>query len=552
MPDSDFRFRFKIQIPDPDSRFTLRSQIQIHIADCRFRFQLQISSSSAQRSAQFCRKQPSRAMSIQTERGAPQPAETRISSDGHEHLGADAERQEWDGRGGALQPAECQSALQPAESPSVAEVPPVAKAPGQAEAPPVAEAPPPRPFLNPVLATIPESVLVNPVPDEGPKTRQDWTAIAGDGRNLRQPRRDASRAPVWPGLATEAAVAASAATGSSGSISSDRQQWQQWTGSSGSSSSDAPQLAVNADGGSWPLPPTRPPPGAQTTTAHSPPLPCVLTLPQMQAMKPVKGIGGKVGNLKQRALRDSCLQSGIWEVDLTETWPEWRQVLRALPMGQLQLMIGLGVAQFKFRLLQGSRDPNYVRLDSGERHVFEILRVDTSAVQFHYHKNGSLDDLVTLAPTVLPENANSGASQPTVPFVAMAVDPSPSQPVIGRREAVMALDVLMKTCWQTRAGAVDITDAVGFDWNRFFTNTMEALEIQELDIEKVFALRTTESGMPKLAICTTGTEWKIFDPNHIYYKNPRLPALHVMHSNWRTHSLLTQAQMVPSSWTRLR
>ena len=65
-------------------------------------------------------------MSIQTERGAPQPAETRISSDGHaytwmqyiEHFGADAERrwneaynrsimrQEWDGRGGALQPAE--------------------------------------------------------------------------------------------------------------------------------------------------------------------------------------------------------------------------------------------------------------------------------------------------------------------------------------------------------------------------------------------------------------------------------------------------------------
>ena len=65
-------------------------------------------------------------MSIRPERGAPQPAETRISSDGHaytwmqyiEHFGADAERrwneaynlsimrQEWDGRGGALQPAE--------------------------------------------------------------------------------------------------------------------------------------------------------------------------------------------------------------------------------------------------------------------------------------------------------------------------------------------------------------------------------------------------------------------------------------------------------------
>jgi hypothetical protein len=106
----------------------------------------------------------------------------------------------------------------PPESPSVAEAPPVAKAPQ----PPavldfVVKAPPPKPPLDPVLVTIPESVLVKPVSDEVPKTKQDWTAIAGDGRSLRQPRRDASRAPVWPGLATEAAVAASAATGSSGS-----------------------------------------------------------------------------------------------------------------------------------------------------------------------------------------------------------------------------------------------------------------------------------------------------------------------------------------------
>ena len=109
-------------------------------------------------------------------------------------------------------------------------------------------------------------------------------------------------------------------------------------------------------------------------------------------------------------------------------------------MHQLQQMVGPGIAQFKFRLLQGSRDSNYAKLDSGERHVFEILRVDTSAVHLHYHKNGNPDEPVTLPPTVLPENANSGASQPTVPFVAMAVDPSGSQPVIGRREAVTALD----------------------------------------------------------------------------------------------------------------
>ena len=64
--------------------------------------------------------------------------------------------------------------------------------------------------------------------------------------------------------------------------------------------------------------------------------------------------------------------------------------------------------------------------------MFEILRVDTSGWHMLYNKDGSLEDPVPFPPTVLPENANSGASQPTVPFVAMAVDPSPSQPVIGR------------------------------------------------------------------------------------------------------------------------
>ena len=140
-----------------------------------------------------------------------------------------------------------------------------------------------------------------------------------------------------------------------------------------------------------------------------------------------------------------------------------------------------------------------------------------------------------------------------VPFVAMAVDPSASQPVIGRREAVTALDVLLKTCWQTRAGAVDITDAVGFDWNRFFTNTNEALEIQKLEIEKVFALRTTESGKQRIAICTTGTGWKIFDPIEVHYKkSTQRFAARVMHWNWRSDPLLMQAQKVPTSWMRLK
>ena len=64
----------------------------------------------------------------------------------------------------------------PPEPPSVAEAPPVAKAP--------------EPPADPVLAAVPEGAPVNPVPAGVPKARQNWRAIVGDGRVLRQPRRD--------------------------------------------------------------------------------------------------------------------------------------------------------------------------------------------------------------------------------------------------------------------------------------------------------------------------------------------------------------------------
>jgi len=149
---------------------------------------------------------------------------------------------------------------------------------------------------------------------------------------------------------------------------------------------------------------------------------------------------------------------------------------------------------------------------------------------------------------VLRQHANSGASQSTVPSVA----PSGSQPVIGRREAVLALTVLLNECWNNEAGAVDITDGHGFDWKRFVANTMEHLEIAAMGLEKVFALRTAVSGSPKLAFCTTGTTWKILDPTQTNYKNTRLPGLRGMSSDWRLEPLFLQPQTPGRNWMRMR
>ena len=80
----------------------------------------------------------------------------------------------------------------------------------------------------------------------------------------------------------------------------------------------------------------------------------------------------------------------------------------------------------------------------------------------------------------MPHNANSNASQPTRPFIG----PSPSQPFIGRREARLALTVLLDECCNNAAGAVDITDGQAFDSKRFFANTKHHREIAAMELEK--------------------------------------------------------------------
>ena len=103
--------------------------------------------------------------------------------------------------------------------------------------------------------------------------------------------------------------------------------------------------------------------GAERTTAQWLALPSVCTFQELQEMQPVKGMGGKAACAKQRELRQHCLENRVMKIDVTETWPEWRLVLRALPQNMQQLIIGDGIARVKFRLLKGVRDHNYYKID---------------------------------------------------------------------------------------------------------------------------------------------------------------------------------------------
>ena len=117
---------------------------------------------------------------------------------------------------------------------------------------------------------------------------------------------------------------------------------------------------------------------------------------------------------------------------------------------------------------------------------------------------------------------------------------------------MLALTFLLNACFNDDAGAVDITDGVAFDWKRFFANTMENLEIAAMDLEKVFALRTADSEDPKLAVCTTGTTWKMMEPTQANYKNTRNPGLRAMSSDWRTEPLFLQSLTLSENWMQTR
>jgi hypothetical protein len=118
----------------------------------------------------------------------------------------------------------------------------------------------------------------------------------------------------------------------------------------------------------------------------------MLTAETFTSMTPLPGVGGKMAWKKMQECRSHCFRHRLWELDLHESneFP-WRHVLRALPERTALAMIGPGIVTFKFRLLQGEPDHNYIKKDSGEKHVFEITTLDGFRWQLHFHKNGKQD-----------------------------------------------------------------------------------------------------------------------------------------------------------------
>ena len=66
---------------------------------------------------------------------------------------------------------------------------------------------------------------------------------------------------------------------------------------------------------------------------------------------------------------------------------DWKAMLKSLPAGAG--IVGTGVCRFTLRWLSDVCDPNDIKVDSGERYVFEVPRTDGSVAHLDSYKNVS-------------------------------------------------------------------------------------------------------------------------------------------------------------------
>ena len=224
-------------------------------------------------------------------------------------------------------------------------------------------------------------------------------------------------------------------------------------------------------------------------------------------MPRAQGGGGKAAAAEQRRLRQYCLAQGIFSVDLSSSPYDWRQLLKCLPEDKSRALVGPGVVEFSFRLLQGVKDHNYVKIDSGEKHVFEICGADGARWHLHFHKHGSLDKPFLFASPNLATGSTSSAAQPADQLnLPCTVDDilnlakHPGTPV-GRMEAAMAMDVLLEHYLpsSSTSGAVDITSTNVFPWHQWLRNIVRNREIVGPGIVKVYAFREAATADAEMA-----------------------------------------------------
>ena len=301
--------------------------------------------------------------------------------------------------------------------------------------------------------------------------------------------------------------------------------------------------------------------GTPPPSGVSPPAGCdngaldaVLTQEQLLNRRHVPAFGGIAACQKQRALRSQCLSEGIFDIDLTNDDWQWPNVLKSLPDGVQKQIVGLGIACFSFRLLEGVLDHNYSRVDSGEKHVFEVVRVDGSRCHLHFHKNGDMDPPVHFFTPQVPMTTNSSVPPPT----ALSTTSQRQTPVYGATEIYESSMVTQpigkneahSACYHLLVGMpadtrIDITNEVGFHWKRFLRTQPVGRDIMGAGIYTVYAIRFEDT--PALAFCCVEGVTRIFTPS----RRRSVPPFKEMRTNTFEDNYPT-VSTTSINWMRLR
>ena len=282
---------------------------------------------------------------------------------------------------------------------------------------------------------------------------------------------------------------------------------------------------------------------------------------ELVAMAGSQGCGGKAANAEQKRFRAQCFANGLWEIDLSSSTYDWRQLLKAMPAAKSKPLVGAGVVKFSFRLLQQVRDHNYIKIDSGERHIFEILCADSERWQLHFHKNGSMDNPVRIPPpssllqavlTGQPMNNTLGSAAPpaheegSIWRLHDILDSTSHDNLpIGRNEVHMALTTILQSYSpQEFPFAVDITATIAFPWHRWLRNVVSNRELIGSGVVKVFALCQTLTLEAEIVFCHPDDTYTCAKPGK------RLEYQQL--NGWRYSPTFVQAPVETASWLQTR
>lgn len=307
----------------------------------------------------------------------------------------------------------------------------------------------------------------------------------------------------------------------------------------------------------------------------------------LEDIRRTPGMGGKTACQWQRALRAECIVNNLSFKDVTnDPSYDWKQLLRSAAPGFAERIIGQGIAQVLFRIIETERDPNYSNTDGHGRHFFEFRRADGSAMRLHYHKNGRPDEPTYVGPpraVAQPAVPEPGAAQPHVPRGGAAQTAVPdggaaqpaetggdapllftqehlqeaacSRQIVGRDEASAALQSLLHYHHgETAPGAVDITDGSAFDWLRWVAHIEGARDVIRNGVHRVYAVRWNPHWAPEAVFCYGNNTYSTLVPRKSRYTGSWSHARIVTHrnANWVTEPLLSAAPVAATPWLVLR